>query len=77
VLKNVAGERALLAGWVKAMHENFCFVYTPDYRVDVFAHSKDTDDEEWSALSSSKQVTFELGFTLRGPVALRVRSLGR
>lgn len=77
VLKDVTGERVLLSGWVKTMHENFCFLYVPDYRVDVFAHSKDTDDEEWSALCSSKQVTFELGFTLRGPVALRVQSLGR
>lgn len=77
VLKDVTGERVLLSGWVKTMHENFCFLYVPDYRVDVFAHSRDTDDEEWSALSSSKQVNFELGFTLRGPVALRVQSLRR
>lgn len=74
VLANHAGERVRLAGWVKSIHESFCFVHAPDYRIDIFAHSKDIDDEEWRALNTGKQVTFELGFTLRGPVALRVRS---
>lgn len=77
VLTSQDGERLRLPGWVKSVHEGFCFIHTSDYRVDIFAHSKDTDDEEWTALSSGKQVTFELGFTLRGPAGLRVRSVAR
>lgn len=73
VLASQAGELVRLLGWVKSTHESYCFIHASDYRVDIFAHSNDIDHKEWAALSSGKQVTFEIGFTLRGPVALRVR----
>jgi len=39
----------------------------------VFAHMSEIEEADWPELTTDILVTFEFGFTLRGPVALRVR----
>lgn len=70
VLTDREGARRRFTGWVKTIEDSYCFVHCPELRGDIFAHLGEFGEANWARLARGTAVTFELGFTLRGPVVL-------
>jgi cold shock CspA family protein len=59
-------------GSVTSKNVGFAFLRRDDVQSDVFCHASDMAPGQWEALRSGSRVTFEIAFTLKGPVAVRV-----
>ncbi|TAJ96026.1 MAG: hypothetical protein EPO31_01010 [Gammaproteobacteria bacterium] len=73
VVHNKDGSRRRLSGSVKNVESSYCFIRCPDLRTDMFAHMSQFKEQDWMGIGHGALVSFELGFSLRGPQALNVR----
>jgi cold shock CspA family protein len=48
------------------------FISRDGYRDQIFAHQNDTEEHVWEELREGNRVTFELGFSYRGPKAISI-----
>lgn len=72
VVANKDGSERRFTGSIKRVEDSYCFVSCPDFRVDVFAHMAQFDEADWAKVIPGVQVSFAMGFALRGP---RVRDV--
>jgi cold shock CspA family protein/tetratricopeptide (TPR) repeat protein len=73
VLAEKDGTRKRFFGSVSKAADSFCFVNSREFRTDIFAHITEFKDADWPKLEPGLQVSFEIGFALRGPQALNVK----
>jgi len=76
VVRTSDGNELRFSGSVKTVQHGYCFLTNADFRSDVFAHASEFTDNGWSHVAAGTAVTFALGFSFRGPVALRVTYRG-
>ncbi|MCB1742746.1 MAG: hypothetical protein KDK91_20390, partial [Gammaproteobacteria bacterium] len=62
-------------GSVRIKMDSYCFVTSPELRSDIFMYPGAFEDGHWEALTNISEISFELAFTLRGPVGQNGRVL--
>lgn len=72
IVRQSGGKPMKCAGIPKNITESFCFVSCPELGDDVFLHYSECKDDSWEKVSAHSRVEFEVGFSLRGPVAVNV-----
>ena len=77
VVVDKAGSRRRYWGTVKTTQEAFCFISCAEMGTDVFAHINEFQEKQWNEIGTGSSVSFELGFALRGPLALRIELAGK
>jgi SIR2-like domain len=76
VVSDETGARRRFLGSVKSLQNSYCFLGCPDLRSDIYANMVSFRDSDWLHITPGVQVTFELAFMFRGPVAINVRLKG-
>lgn len=63
----------LFLGSVHRLEAEHGFV-TVDGRGDqIFFHRNDVDDKDWNSLKTASRISFNIGFTFSGPVAIKIK----
>ena len=61
------------SGRITKIEENYAFVGDSEFEKEVYAYQGETDSAIWEKLNVFDNVTFEIGFNYRGPVAINIR----
>lgn len=67
--KDQNGQPKLFSGTVESVKGNFCFINTQITKRAIFSHYSDSNPASWQLLRPGKNVSFRIGFTMRGIVA--------
>ena len=67
------GRPARFTGAVTKREATYLFVSSDSHGIDVFAHEAEANPAAWGDIHYRDKITFELGFSLRGPVAINPR----
>ncbi|MBF0463431.1 MAG: hypothetical protein HQL87_18880 [Magnetococcales bacterium] len=62
-------------GRVVSKEDSYLFVQSSDLCQDVYAFFRHSDLETWQDISYNDDVSFNLGFTYKGAIAIEVRRL--
>jgi len=62
-------------GRISTKQHGFGFISSNDLRFDIFFSKKSTNTDNWDYLVKGCNVSFSLGFTFRGPIALDIAPL--
>lgn len=68
-----SGTPKLFSGTVESMKGNFCFITTPNLKRSIFSHYSESDPANWQELRANANVSFRIGFSMRGLVALELK----
>lgn len=71
--KDEKGAIRVFSGSVDSVKGNFCFLKTVGISRGIFSHYSDSDSDNWQQLRPGKNVSFRIGFTMRGIVALDIK----
>lgn len=61
------GATIAFSGYVKAIGHAYCFASTAELRFDVYIREDVFSKEDWEHISVGSKISFEVGFSLRGP----------
>jgi tetratricopeptide (TPR) repeat protein len=73
LVRSSDGATRRFRGSIKRVEDSYLFVTCPDLRTDLFAHMSEFEESEWIKVLSGLQAEFQVGFTLRGPMAQNIR----
>ena len=73
IWKDESGSTKIFNGIVDNAKESYCFLKTGRFKRAVFSHYSDSDPGNWRHLRPGKSVSFKIGFTMRGIVALDIK----
>lgn len=54
-------------GRVRTLHPSYCFVNSLELRADIFVPARAFGSAEWVTVRTGAQISFQLGFSMRGP----------
>ena len=75
VVKDDNGEIKRFRGIVSKKDESYAFVSVDDFPVAIFCHSAQVSEDVWSDLHQGAVVEVEVGFSMRGAVIARIRTV--
>ena len=65
--------KEIFSGEVSRLEFTYCFIVRDGFGDWIYAHKSNIEVEEWKKLQTGIRVTFEIGFSMRGPSALNIR----
>ena len=67
------GQPRRYSGQIVKKEASYVFIHSEELGRDIFAHISESQPEAWMNMVFHDEVSFELGFTYRGPAAINVR----
>jgi hypothetical protein len=75
VVKNQDGISIEYIGFVKNLTDNYCFVSASTLGQTIFIHYSQFDSSIWEKVVANFRISFNLAFTVRGPVGINAKLL--
>ena len=75
VVKNQDGINIEYIGYAKNLTDNYCFVSASTLGQSIFIHYSQFDSSIWEKVVSNSRTSFNLAFTVRGPVGINAKLL--
>lgn len=72
VLDDEGQEKLFTGELLVGPRDTYCFARCVELASDVFIHRRDVPADKWTSLARGSRLNFSLGFSLRGPQALKV-----
>jgi hypothetical protein len=75
VVKNQDGINIEHMGYVRTLTDNYCFVSSSTLEQSIFIYYSQFDSSIWEKVVSNSRISFNLAFTVRGPVGINAKLL--
>jgi cytochrome c-type biogenesis protein CcmH/NrfG len=75
LVHDASGSPQRFTGRVKTIHPSYCFVNSTELKADIFIPGRGFGSTDWPSVRVGSQISFQVGFSLRGPEGTVARLL--